>query len=80
VTPRFRSVAPQASGTNRLRGLDFRLEEQRVRVAPYACEAVGVMGSPVMRAFPPDVLARLRRVKRDWDPHGVIRANRPVEE
>ncbi len=29
-------------------------------------------------AYPPDALARLRRIKRERDPNGVIRSNRPV--
>ncbi|WP_073266472.1 FAD-binding oxidoreductase [Cryptosporangium aurantiacum] len=38
---------------------------------------LGSEESPVA-AFPPDVLARLRDVKRRRDPHGVIRSNHPV--
>ena len=38
---------------------------------------LGSEESPVA-AFPPDVLARLRDVKRRRDPLGVIRSNHPV--
>ncbi|GAA3165376.1 hypothetical protein [Nonomuraea roseoviolacea] len=35
-------------------------------------------GEKASAAFPGDVLARLRDVKRRRDPHGVFRANFPV--
>lgn len=35
-------------------------------------------GERAAAAFPGDVLARLRDVKRARDPHGVLRGNSPV--
>jgi FAD/FMN-containing dehydrogenase len=35
-------------------------------------------GDDAVTAYPPDVLTRLRRVKRERDPYGVVRGNRPL--
>jgi hypothetical protein len=35
-------------------------------------------GDDAATIYPPDVLARLRDVKRRRDPNGVIRGNRPI--
>jgi FAD/FMN-containing dehydrogenase len=35
-------------------------------------------GPDAVSVYPPDVLDRLRSIKRQRDPHGVVRSNRPV--
>ena len=55
-------------------------EAVRTAMAPYSSERVPANFTGDERpdqAYPPEVLARLRSLKQDRDPHGIIRGNRP---
>jgi FAD/FMN-containing dehydrogenase len=70
-TPELRGAARE-----RLGALDDALSGVRAGLTPYNFLGDGQRAAD---AFPADVLKRLRDVKRAWDPHRVIRSNRPVD-
>jgi FAD/FMN-containing dehydrogenase len=60
-------------------GLAAAIDRVTAAMRPYSSGRLPPnFGTDAASVYPPDVLARLRAIKQQRDPHGVIRSNRPL--